>query len=57
MSLADSIANRRALLLRLIMAELLAKRGQGPLALKHAARPGERREHASNIHVAPEPEP
>jgi len=56
-SLVDNIANRRVLMLRLIMAELLAKRGQGPLALKHQARAGERREHASNKNVEPGPKP
>jgi len=56
-SLVDNIANRRVLMLRLIMAELLAKRGEGPLALKHQARAGERREHASNTNVEPGPKP
>ena len=38
MSLADNVRDRRALLMRLIVAEALAKPGEGPLAPRFASR-------------------
>jgi len=57
-SLAHNIADRRALVVRLIMAELLARRGEGPLArLTHGRADLRTEEPPRAPNLTPEPKP
>lgn len=54
MIVSSNLRDKRALVLRLIMAEALAKRGQGPLALRFRVRPtGVRPQRAQPLPTEP----